>query len=217
MAARAASSCDRGDLLQPNVGLRANLHSICKTRQYGFDFAFGPWVVGIYPFKWQQLIEIFAVRLAVSLEVGPLPGDVAAGMEDDDSLIENMARGVLLDHAHDPADELHEGREIAEDTEDCGNRKEAMVKALTQLANLNDDVKLVVFQPLHDALIGDTSLARMHIVGPAPTGAVGFNDLLAMVVVERRCDDLQAIVAGLGAQALELADGGVDDRVQRLP
>ena len=124
----------------------------------------------------QQLIEKISVSFAVGLEVRPLPSDISAGMEHDDPLIENVTRGILLDHSHDPADELHEGRQIAENAEDGRNRQVRVVEPFAQLTNLNDDIDLVVFQPLHHALVGDAGLTRMHIVGTATTSTISFDD-----------------------------------------
>lgn len=65
--------------------------------------------VQVEAFQRQQLVEERLVGLAERLEVGPAPGDVGAGVEDDRALVEEARWCVLLDDAHDPAHELHEG------------------------------------------------------------------------------------------------------------
>src|SRR4051812_11955114 len=111
-----------------------------------FHFIFWPWrrdnrllisrVSRVEAFKRQQLIEISLIRFAVLLEVAPLACDIRSGVEDHDPLIDGMSRRVLHDHAHDASDELHEGRQVAENAEYGSYCQQWMIEALPQLAYL---------------------------------------------------------------------------------
>ena len=82
-------------------------------------------------------------------------------MEHHYAIVQQMAGRVVLDHPHDAADELHERREIPEDAEDGCYRQERMVEPLSEFADLDDHVDLVVFKLLHHAVIGGAVLAGM--------------------------------------------------------
>lgn len=82
--------------------------AIAEVTRRGFDFKL---VAGteIEILDREKLIEELAVGFAVHLEVGPPAGDVGSGMEDDATVIKDVARRVLLDDAHDAANELNKG------------------------------------------------------------------------------------------------------------
>jgi len=46
----------------------------------------------------------------------------------------------------------------------------------------------------------------MNIIRFAAPRTISFNDLPAMLEVERRCDDLQAVVASGGLKLVQLSD-----------
>jgi hypothetical protein len=103
------------------------------------------------PLDRQELIEVLLVGLAVLLEVLPSTCNVCSSVKDDDALVERVAWRVLLDHAHDSADELHKRRQIPKDAKHRGYSEEPVVKAFPKLSNLHDDIELVVLQLLQHA------------------------------------------------------------------
>jgi len=67
-------------------------------------------------------------------------------MEDYRAVVQRVAGSVLLDDAHDAADELHKRGQARKDAEDCGHGQVGMVEAFTEHAYLDDDVEFVALQ-----------------------------------------------------------------------
>ena len=89
-----------------------------------------------------------------------------------------------------------------------------MVEPLTELAHLDDHIKLVVSKLLHHPLIGGAVFAGMDVIGALAAAAVGFDDLPAMLKVQRGRDDLELLSPVRGPEFFKLPDGGVNDGVQ---
>ena len=106
------------------------------------------------------MVKVFAVSLGIVLKISPLARDVRARVKDHDAAIHRVLRRVLLYDAHDAADELHEGRQIAEDAEYRCDGQIFVVKAFAELADLNDHVQIMVFELLQHAFIGGTISAN---------------------------------------------------------
>jgi hypothetical protein len=130
----------------------------------------------------EQLGEEVLIGLAELAEVVPTPRNVGPDVEDHNALIERMARGVLLDGAHDAADELYEGAQIRENTPDHRDPEVAMIEALAEHAGLNDRIELVILKLLKNALVS-LRLTGMNIIGTEPPRAKCFRDLDAVVQV----------------------------------
>ena len=65
----------------------------------------------------KELVKEISVGFTVVLKIFPSTRDVCPGVKDDGALIEGIRRVALNDDSHDATDELHEGREVREDTE----------------------------------------------------------------------------------------------------
>ena len=150
------------------------------------------------------------MSLAELPEIIPASRDIGADMKHNDPLIKRVPRQVLLDRAHDAADELHEGTEVGKNAADHGDGEVGMIEALAKHAGLHDHIELVVFELLKDALVR-LRLSRVDVRRPKPARAESLGDLDAVVEIQRRCDDLKPLLAGFLAQAAQLGDGLVHD------
>ena len=164
----------------------------------------------------EKLIEELPVGFAELPEVLPPAGDVGSGMEDDGTLIEEAVGVVLLDDAHDAANELNEGGEVGEDAEYRCDGKEGVVEPFPQLADLDDHIQLVIIETLQDLFVGGAVFSRVHIIGAVAPGAIRFHDLAAVLVVERRRDDLEPVVAGSFAALIQFTDRSVNNSGEGL-
>jgi hypothetical protein len=84
----------------------------------------------------QQIGEELLIRLAELPEIIPTSRDIGADMKHNDPLIKRVPRHVLLDRAHDAADELHEGTEVGKNAADHGDGEVGMIEALAEHASL---------------------------------------------------------------------------------
>ncbi len=137
-------------------------------------------------------------------------------MKDHDAPIDGVAWAILLDRAHDAANELNERAQVCIDAANHRYREIAMIEPLPEHPSLHDDIQLVILKLREDALVGIRSLARVHISGSKITRAERFSDLNAVIQVESRSDDFQTLLSGLLAQATQLVDCLVNDRSKRL-
>src|SRR6218665_2778662 len=96
---------------------------------------------------------------AILMKIAPLSGNVGSSVKYDNALVHDMIRIVLNDHTHDPSDKLDERRKVAEDAENRRHGLQRVIESLTKLSHLDNDIKLMVFESLHDALIGHAVLA----------------------------------------------------------
>jgi hypothetical protein len=163
----------------------------------------------------QQFGEVALIGVAELPEIVPPPRDIRARVKHNHSLVERVPGRVLLDRAHDAADELNEGAKIGEDAADHGDGEVGMIEPLAKHAGLHDRIELVIFQLLKNPLVR-LGFARVDVGRTKPPRAEGLRDLDAMVEVQRRSDDLQPLLAGFLAQAAQLGDRLIDDRPKRL-
>ena len=101
----------------------------------------------------KQCGEVVLVGFAELPEVVPSPCDIGADVKHDDALVSRVARRVLLDGAHDAANELNEGTEVGENAADHRYGKVRMIESLAEHSGLHDGVEFVTFKLLKNALV----------------------------------------------------------------
>ena len=77
-----------------------------------------------------------------------------------------------------------------------------MIKAFTQLPDLNNYVQFIIIKPLHNTSISITVFTRMHIISPTPSGAVCLNNLAAVLKIKCGSNDLEVSIVSLSAKAV---------------
>lgn len=148
---------------------------------------------------------VFQVELA---QLSPALVVVEADVGDDEASVVGVVGLVLLDDAHDSANELDVGREGAVRPEDGGDAETRVVEPLAEHLDLHDAVEGPDLELLEDRV--NLVHAAVDLGGDAPALLVQGADL-ASVVDRAGGGDHLVLEAGLGAHGVALLDAGLDD------
>jgi hypothetical protein len=143
----------------------------------------------------------------------PASRDVGSCVKNHGSLIQGVCRIVLDNRTHYPPDKLNKWAKLTEHAENGSHGEIPVIEAFTKLTHLDYHVQLVVIEPLQNTFIGRAVLPAVNIVCPSTTSAIRFNDLNAMLIIQRGSDDLQALLSGRCSKPIQLTDGCIDNRV----
>ncbi|MCY1220225.1 hypothetical protein D9M72_322310 [compost metagenome] len=127
------------------------------------------------------------VGFAEPPKIGPSRSDICSKVEDHNPLIQRVARCVLLDCSHYPADELDERAETAKDAPNHRNREVLVIEAFAEHLGLHDYVQLMSLKSSEDLIVRGP-LSRVHKVCVESSCAECLRDLEAVVVIECRRD-----------------------------
>ena len=92
----------------------------------------------------KQIREVPLVGFTELPEVIPPTRDIGADVKHNNALVKRVARRVLLNGSHNPADKLNERAEVGEDAAHHRHGKIRVIKALAEHASLHDGIKLVI-------------------------------------------------------------------------
>jgi len=159
--------------------------------------------------RFKPALDEFLVLLVDTSEILPMSVDVQAHMGDRHAPVVRVLGVVLVDHPHDPADELDIGRQRPEGLEDGGHAQVWVIKSLPEHPDLDDAINPASTQVLEHIL----NFLRRHV-------AVDFTRLQTALgvkgphlagVIHRTGDRDQLMECAGRPEVLKPLDAGVHD------
>ena len=159
--------------------------------------------------RFKPALDEFLVLLVDTSEILPMSVDVQAHMGDRHAPVVRVLWIVLVDHPHDPSDELDVGRQRPEWLEDGGHAQVRVIKSLAEHPDLDDAIDPTPTQVLEHVL----NFLRRHV-------AVDFTRLQTALgvkgphlagVIHRTGDRDQLMECAGRPEVLKPLDAGIHD------
>ena len=176
-----------------NPTLLQNFHGRNSTASTGLAHGDFAGKIDVFNFR-QQVGKEPLVRFTELAKIVPSTSDICTNMKNDHALAGGVARAILFNYSHDAADKLNEGTQVRKYASNHRHREILMVEAFTQHSCLDNNIEIVIFELLENTIIGLT-LAGMNIGCTKTASAERFRDLNAVIVIDSRSDDFEALFA----------------------